>query len=85
MDYSSVPARFTSGRLTFSSFSTRQCVSIRTAFDSQVEDTEDFLVQLQVIGPLFLDVELARTNATIFILDNDGMLQGMAIYQSLIY
>ena len=70
MDYSSI---FTSGRLTFNSFSTRQCTTISTRSDSQVESTEDFLVQLQMIGPLSPIVKLARTNVTVFILDNDGM------------
>ena len=73
VDYSSVPGGFTSGRLTLSTFSTLQCVSIGTISDSLVEATEDFLVQLRTINPLPPFVKLARTNATVFILDNDGM------------
>ena len=73
VDYFSIPGRVTSGRLTFNSFSTRQCTTISTRFDSRVESTEDFVVQLQMIGSLPSTVKLARTNATVFILDNDGM------------
>ena len=88
-DYTSIPELYQyntsiiptsyilSGRLTFISFITNQteCITISTFFDLQVEGTEDFLVQLQMIGPLPPNVKLARTNATVFILDNDGMLQ----------
>ena len=72
VDYSSIPGRYTSGRLTLYYYSTRQCKSISTRADSLVEGTENFLVQLWSTGPLPPSVKLARTSATVFILDNDG-------------
>ena len=76
MDYSSVPHRYSSGQLTFGDrYRYSQCLSISTRSDVVVEGIETFLVQLQTISPLPPYVELARTNATVFILDNDhGML-----------
>ena len=68
VDYSSI-----SGRLAFSSFRTSQCVLVRTRSDTALEGTEVFLVQLRNINPLPPFVTLARTNATVFIQDNDGM------------
>ena len=73
MDYYSLPGSFTSGRLYLRTYSTRQCFFIHTISDSQVEATEDFLVQLRAIDPLPPSVKLARTSATVFILDNDSM------------
>ena len=77
VDYTSVTPFSTLGRLRFNSFTSRQCSYIRTRYDAIVEGTEDFLVQLQTSNSLPSSVELARTNATIFITDNDGMLCGI--------
>ena len=64
--------RVTSGRLAFNEIRTYQCLSISTLSDRTfLEGTETFIIQLQAFN-LFLppSVELARTNATVFILDN---------------
>ena len=74
VDYPSVPGRFTNGRLILSSSTPVACLSISTSFDILMENTEDFLIQLQSTGFLPPSVKLGRTNATVFILDNDGML-----------
>ena len=74
MDYSSVPNRFPHGRLAFNSFRNLQCLSINTISDIVMEGTESFIIKLHPISFLPPAVELARINATVFILDNDGML-----------
>ena len=69
MDYTGL-----SGRLLFSSFRTSQCLRISTRSDTALEGTESFLVQLRSINPLPPSVILTRSNATVFIQDDDGML-----------
>ena len=70
-----MPSRFDTGRLTLRSSSSRRCLFIRGRFDTAVENTEEFFVGLLSTGPLPPFVELARTSAVVFILDNDSMLQ----------
>ena len=74
VDYNSFPRRYTSGRLTMYSYSTYECVSIRTTSDSRVENTESFLVQLQISPSLLPSWTLARTSASVFIQDDDSTL-----------
>lgn len=78
-DYTSLPRWWTwnSGRLTFSSSDTRQCVSIATASDYTLENTEIFFVQMGSVYSLPPFVELTRTTATIFIQDDDGMIASL--------
>ena len=85
VDYTSIPSFFVSGRLTLSRFTTIQCLFVRTRSDSFVEGTEDFLVQLRAISFLPSTVELARTNATVFIRDNDGMLHKDTVCETCIF
>ena len=80
VDYTSIPGRFDTGRLRLSSSRTRQCLTIRSSrSDTTVENTEEFFVGLQSTGPLPPFVELARTSAVVFILDNDSKIHPLSL------
>ena len=59
--------------LTFSSSNTRMPISIPITDDSEIEDVERFLANLQIDSAAFPEIVLGPEQATVDIISNDGV------------